>query len=642
MTTRALESDFDHPLMDLLANPNPHQNGNQLMTLTYLWMAVRGEVFWVLESESGGPLSPGELPGRIWPLSPDLFEPIFEDGSQGDIVGWWFCPPRYMRKGSFANIRIPLPVNDVVQYKTPNPMDPTRGLSRISAAALTIETDLMAKVYNRAILENGGDPGGVLTYDGTLKKEEEEEYLEQWEAQHQGSHNARRTALLQGGFKYTPVALAPKDIEYLKLLDWDREEILAVMATSSSVLGAKDVANYAVAQAQDGHFWDKNIIPMLVNVETTFDATMLFDFPDDIVGIHDLKDIEALRSGVSDKVNIANAMCGQNLHVPPSVAFATVGLEVESYDGDDQALLPPIVVPAKEVFNPEIFPLLAPAPAPAPAPAGDFDAMFLARKIRTIKANRWKDFIKVQVVIEDAMKRKYRGWIGEEKRKILDWFDGKTAGRSFVSAITKQVDLVAVLPPVENSQNALKGKFRPLYASALEETFDFTLDDIGGVPVFDLSEPRIVQFFNSRERTFVNATPRTIRKSLVQTLSEGLVQGETIQQLRIRVAQVYDIAASSSKALQVARTESASFMNGVRDVIFEAQGFTKEEWSTAQDEHVRLSHQVYGDAGPLPREFNYLELMGNEAAGILTFPGDTRCQDPSELINCRCLMIPVE
>jgi len=106
--------------------------------------------------------------------------------------------------------------------------------------------------------------------------------------------------------------------------------------------------------------------------------------------------------------------------------------------------------------------------------------------------------------------------------------------------------------------------------------------------------------------------------------------------LRTRVGHVFDVASSSAKALQVSRTETASLMNNVRDQIFEAQGITEEAWSTARDEHVRDTHVMYGKKGSQERGFNFLVVSGKEGYGVLAFPGDTRCSDVSELINCRC------
>lgn len=666
LISKALEPDLQHPLNEVFLKPNPYQTGNQLFQLTHLWMAVRGEVFWVLEDENGESVMPGQIPARIWPLSPDLFQPILEFGSYGDLVGWYFYPPAIMAK-RLQGHRIELPLTDVVQFKTPNPNDPLRGLSRIGAVALTVMTDMLGKDYNRSILEHGGDPGGVITYDSTLEKEEEDEYLKKWGQTHEGTSNARRTALLSGGFKYTPIALAPKDMEFLKAAEWNREEILAVMGVPSSVLGAKDVANYAVALANDLTFWQKTILPLLGNEEDTIDGSLMHEQPDSVMGAFNLKQVDALRAGLNDKLTTAKGFAGSELHMPPKTTFELVGLEVPEYVGDDVALVPPLLTPVNDIINPPsifgpgvpsdvggipgittpsspVLPNTTPTP-PSGAPGSSLFAPTLARhRIVRAKNARWTAFVKVQSKLEKLMAARYQKWIRADRARFLAAFDEATKGAFIHSAIVKATgaEILQKLPPIKGSKDALKAVIRPVYTESLDHTFNFTLDDLGTMPVFGIDAPAIVSYFDKRERAFVNNVPETIRKNLVNTLSEGIKDGETVQQLRLRVAQVYDISSGSSKTLQIARTESASFMNGVRDVMFEEQGFTVEDWSTAQDEHVRESHVLYGEEGPTPDEFNYLELSGNTAAGILNFPGDTRCTDASELINCRCLKLPVK
>src|SRR5205085_3512270 len=108
---------------------------------------------------------------------------------------------------------------------------------------------------------------------------------------------------------------------------------------------------------------------------------------------------------------------------------------------------------------------------------------------------------------------------------------------------------------------------------------------------------------------------------VLDQVRRGAEGGEDLGQLRGRVARVFDVAASSSKALTVARTESSNFMNDVREAMFDKQGFERRDWVTAGDEHVRADHVTFGEAGPMPAGFNYMELVGG-GDGSLTYPGD--------------------
>lgn len=666
MRRKGLEPDFDHPIADLMIRPNPYQIGNQLWQMTHLWMAIRGEVFWVMEREDGGMVIGDDLPDRIWPLSPDLFEPILEHTSHGPLIGWEFCVPRWMEKRSLG-YKINLPLTDVVQFKFPNPSNPLRGLSKIGAVAMGIEMDMLVKEYNKRIIENGGDPGGIILYDADLDKEEEQEYIAKWEERHQGSTNARRTAMLSGGFKYQPLALSPKDLEWLAAQEWDREEILAAMNVPRSVLGVPD-QNYATQLGQDANFWDKNLLPLLQLEEQTLDgSTLFFDQPDDIVGVFDIKDIEALRAGVADKVKIAIDLCGDVLHAPPDVAFDTVGLDMEEYEGSDVAFVKPALTTVEDVIESASeetpTPVVGTPPSP-PSPTdneGSPDAIeepevppesppqaegrvlvpgMAGWREQRREAIRTKTFEKTEEALENLFKPRYRGWIRSEKTISLQAFDSVEAALRFryFSKLGPQDSgkYIAALPPLDQTKLRLKKKVRSLYPTTLESTIEMTMEELGGVPVFTVDDPVFHEIIDRREQTFVNATPETVRKKLINQIIAATSAGEDVQSLRTRIAQVFDISASSAKTLQVSRTETASLMNEVRDEIFDAQGISIIAWSTSRDEHVRETHVTYGDSGDHEQGFNFLTLTKKENFGILARPGDTRCSDQSELINCRC------
>jgi len=657
---KGLEPDFDHPITSLMIKPNPYQTGSQMWQMTHLWMAIRGEVFWVMEREDGGMVIGDDLPDRIWPLSPDLFTPILEHASHGPLIGWEFHVPRWMEKRSLG-FKIALPLTDVVQFKFPNPTNPLRGLSKIGAVAMGIEMDMLVKEYNKKIIENGGDPGGIILYDADLDKDEEQEYIAKWEERHQGAGNARRTAMLSGGFKYQPLALSPRDLEWLQAQEWDREEILAAMNVPRSVLGVPD-QNYATQLGQDANFWDKNLLPLLQLEEQTLDgSTLFFDQPDDVVGVFDVKDIEALRAGVADKVKIATDLCGDVLHVPPEVAFETVGLDMEEYEGSDIAFVKPALTTAEDVITsaseeppaPDVgLPPLPPVPdeeppePPEPLPP---DAGTAARLI-TPGMSGWAlaraekaaadDFEETEQVHEDLFKPRYRSWVSGEKMVHLTAFDSVEAALKigYFSKLGPEDTqrFIAALPPIDQTKLRLKKKVRPLYPANLEATIEMTMTELGGVPLFEIDDPVFHEIINRRETTFVNATPETLRQKLINEIIAATQGGEDVQALRVRLAQVFDISASSAKTLQVARTETASLMNEVRDAIFDGQGITVIEWSTSRDEHVRDTHVIYGDSGEHEQGFNFLVVTEKQAHGILARPGDTRCTDLSELVSCRC------
>lgn len=338
--SKDIEPDLEHPLSAVLAHPNPLQSSTALIQLTVLWLALRGESFWVKTGPEGlSPTEDGAPVENLWCFGPDCFYPQLEHYSYGPLVGWWFAPPQFMRQGN-TGAHIFLPLGDVIQFKYPDPMNPLRGMSRITAVASSIESDLMARDYNRSTMENGGDPGGILTYPDTLSEAEEKDYRARWEQRHKGEQNRNKTAILSGGLTYQPISLSPRDMQFLEMLRWDREEVLAVMGVPPSVLGLTQFTNYATQLGQDKNFLDKRLMPDYRLIEATVDENEMAQQPDTTCCLFDLRQVEALRAGTAERVAVVNQLTSPQIHMPPRTAFEVAGLlDIPSYPEDTTVLL---------------------------------------------------------------------------------------------------------------------------------------------------------------------------------------------------------------------------------------------------------------------------------------------------------------
>jgi len=641
------EPDLEHPLMDLLIRPNPMQNGDQLMQVTLLFLRVRGECFWVKGDDEGNPVATalGEMPTQLWPMSPDLFEERLRDGTSGPLIGWWYRPPRWMPG---ARSRIPLDLDQVVQFKLPNPSNPLRGMSRLSAVAQGIEIDLATSAYTSNLLRNRAIPKGTLKFEGALTPKEQQDFRESWEQMHKGVENAERVGILHSGFEWQNIALSPQDMEFLEQRKWDREEILAVLGTPPSLLGLTQFTNYATALSQDKSFWDKTILPDFRMIEAEIDSTLLFPETDDVFFMFDIRGIEAMRAGVSDKADIVTKLTAAGIHMSPKQALEVVDLPVAEFPGDEDALVPQLMVPVRLAVDEAFQGMGEPSPAPAggqpaseepaaePGPAKGAPAVRRSDGARTRSAGkRWRHFLAIETKLERPARTAYRGWVAGHRKDVLESFDEATAGAG--KAREKSIDLTAVLPELAELESTLKSLIRPTYAGVLEAAWDFTVEDLG-VPVFSIDDSAILSYFDLRERKIVSESAKTLLGRVRASLSQGVSAGDTISQLRARIGHVFDVSQSAAKTLTWARTEVSGLFNGVRDQMFRAHGVEDQEWTTAGDEIVRPDHQVFGGKGALPIDHDYLGDVGR-SDGRLRHPGDVEAP-VDEIINCRCVAVP--
>lgn len=624
---KALEPVYDDPAMLWLTQPNTHlAGGPDLWYLTELWMAFRGEAFWIYLNEEGRPCPAADAKSVIIP-SPDNMTEIIKNN---ELVGWVF----YVSRGlGLNNIGRPQPLflDEVQQFKRADPEYPIRGLSPITAAAQQIYNDVLANAHNTGTLENGGEPSGVLMHDGKSQAfksdDQRKDFLLAWEQRHAGASNSRRTAVLTGGWTYSQIGLSPKDYEFIRMFEWDRDVVLAVMGVPKSVLAVTDDLPYAAQIAQDRNFWDKTLLPQVRYYERALDYTLFANRLGNVGGLFDLSRVEALRAAMNEKIDMATKLAAAGLRMPPRQALALVGIDAESYVTDDIALVPWGLVPAEtagqEGGGDAAIPVGDPA-AGDPTPVGD-------GKIRAGKKRpKWRDIIEeIQLPAERDLARLWKTWVRLEQTLQLEAFD----------KITKAtIDIDGVIRPLAAAQANLTETITPGYEDNLSSIFKFTATEIGNVTTITVSDRRITAALNRRIKTLVGSAPKTIQQNVRKSLLTGMDAGETVQQLRKRVAKVYTIASSSPKSLMVARTESAGLMNSVRDTMFKAEGVDGLEWTTASDEVVRPSHASFGSAGVKPIGYNYLEIIGEDSAGTLEFPGDTRAP-AGEVINCRCVHI---
>lgn len=92
-----------------------------------------------------------------------------------------------------------------------------------------------------------------------------------------------------------------------------------------------------------------------------------------------------------------------------------------------------------------------------------------------------------------------------------------------------------------------------------------------------------------------------------------------------------DYFLSEDRAMFIAENESNSIRNYMQYIEAVQSGYTKKQWITMGDSHVRLTHgNVNGEIIPI----NELFKVGDS---LLLFPKDeSHDPSPNEVVNCRC------
>lgn len=261
----AIEEIETHPLLDLLNAPNPYMTRNEFFELAFTHLELTGDCFWAINRT--GKNNKGQ-PQELWPLMPNMMQVVPD--AQKFIIGYIY---------TVNGVQIPFAPEDIIHIKYANPTDFRRGMSAVMAGARAIDTDAHAADYNRKFFYNSAQPDAVLQTDNILDDEVYKRLTTEWSDKYGGTYNAHRTAILEDGLKYTPMALTQKDMDFLNSRNFNRDQILAMFGVPKSLIGLNEDVNRAAAETAEYVFSKGRIRPkmMLLANRLTQDLAPQFD-----------------------------------------------------------------------------------------------------------------------------------------------------------------------------------------------------------------------------------------------------------------------------------------------------------------------------------------------------------------------------
>jgi HK97 family phage portal protein len=246
------EERVGHPLLELLNAPNARQTGGDLFEALFVNLLCFGNAYLEVVAD-------GRTPREIHCLRPDRIRVV--PGADG-----W--PEAYEYSVGAHAVRL---VNDgaalppVLHLKMFDPLDDHYGMAPLAAAQVALDIHTAASAWNKALLDNSARPSGALVYatDGANMTDEQFARLkEELETTFSGALNAGRPILLEGGLDWKPLALSPKDMDFMEAKSAAAREIALALGVPPLLLGLpgdNTFANYAEANRA---LWRQTILPL--------------------------------------------------------------------------------------------------------------------------------------------------------------------------------------------------------------------------------------------------------------------------------------------------------------------------------------------------------------------------------------------
>ena len=264
----------DHPLLRLLARPNPILSGRQLRFLASCHLELCGMAFFLINNDRLG------RPAELWPLSPaDLIEIRTSGHTAQPITGFVFQGP--------GGKRVSYSFEQILYFRHPSPRSLVYGASPIEAMAHAFDIDLAVRVYQRNFFANSARPEVVLATEQRLTEDEARRILTGWRQKHQGLRHAFEPTILDGGLSVQPLSYSAKDFEFMELAGWTRDNILAAYGVPAGKLGLVKDVNRANAQGIDITFNAECIRPRLELLEDVFSVFLLPRYGQGLRLVHD-------------------------------------------------------------------------------------------------------------------------------------------------------------------------------------------------------------------------------------------------------------------------------------------------------------------------------------------------------------------
>ena len=346
----------DPPLMRLLnRRANPYETAQQFRyrLASQLLLSRRGAFIEVVRNNAGEPTALHLLP-------PGTTSPIIDPATY--VSGY--------AVQTIAQGLVELPPDRVIWIRVkPHPTDVYAQMTPLVSAGLAVDTDFLARLYNRNFLANDGRPGLLVAVKGGINTEDAEELRRRFSG---GPNGAGATSVIEAdGIDVEDMGASPRDVMWADAVSGSKEDILLAFGTPESVLGNASGRTWSNAATEEEVFWKATMVPFLDGVAAGFDILTPGGLDDENVVAHDYSTVEALQRQKKERDDRAlNEVKAGTMTIDDYLEF--VGREPMNVPGTKVLWTPPGLVPVgPDDATTQAAAALAPSGAgQAPPPGG--------------------------------------------------------------------------------------------------------------------------------------------------------------------------------------------------------------------------------------------------------------------------------
>ncbi|MBS3927082.1 MAG: phage portal protein [Sphingomonadales bacterium] len=322
------EKQPDHPMLRLLARPNPYYSGATNWAAVIADWFVDGNGYMIVIRDRGG------TPRELWWTPANVMEP---KGTATEFITHYEYKPN--------GIAIRLEPDEVIHFRNGvDPENPRKGRSPLKSVLREVFTDDEAANFTAQLLKNMGVPGLVISPDGdyTLTDEEAAAAKEHVQANFTGDKRGE-PLVTSGKTRVQPFGFSPKELDLKDLRRIPEERVTAVLGVPAIVAGlgaGLDRSTFANFSEAREAAYEECIIPTqgLIAEEIRFQLLPMFE--DDPYLWRFAFDTSGIRVLQEDKDKLSERMGREVKDGVRTVAEARRALGLDAEESDEVYLRP--------------------------------------------------------------------------------------------------------------------------------------------------------------------------------------------------------------------------------------------------------------------------------------------------------------
>lgn len=253
----------DTPYARLLRNPNPRHSAFFFWLWTVSTFEVYGEALWVKVRPRSG-----AAPTQLWPLHPSNVSTRREDGRIIYRYEFGIQEREFLEWGA----------EDIVHFRSYNPDDQIRGMSRLEPLRQTLVSEDAARRASASMWKNGGQPSVIVSHPKVMSDAALARLRSQMNATYAGVDNWGKIAILEEGANPKVVQLNAEALQFVQSRQMNREEACGMYDVPPPVVHILDRATFSNITEQMRSMYRDTMAPRLGLFESELETQLRPDF----------------------------------------------------------------------------------------------------------------------------------------------------------------------------------------------------------------------------------------------------------------------------------------------------------------------------------------------------------------------------